>query len=81
MFFIAEEVFSDTSAMWFSPNGDKLAYASFNDFHVNIMTIAYYGEPGAIASQYPEALYLRYPKVFVPYHEYSLIITIFHRTS
>lgn len=49
--------------MWFSPNGDKLAYASFNDEHVNVMTIAYYGEPGTIASQYPEMLYLRYPKV------------------
>lgn len=57
--------------MWFSPNGDKLAFASFNDLHVNVMTIAYYGEPGAVASQYPEMLYLRYPKASINYFSFG----------
>ncbi|XP_065200255.1 venom dipeptidyl peptidase 4 isoform X2 [Planococcus citri] len=57
-----EEIFSDTKAMWFSPDGKKLAYATFDDSKVDTMTIPFYGEPGAIDSQYPGVLNLRYPK-------------------
>ncbi len=49
--------------MWFSPQGDKLAYISFNDVHTDIMSIPYYGEPGTMDSQYPKMYNLRYPKV------------------
>ncbi|XKL65660.1 hypothetical protein PGB90_009080 [Kerria lacca] len=57
-----EEIFSDTVALWFSPSGEKLAYASFDDSAIDIMSITYYGEPGIIDSQYPKTYNLRYPK-------------------
>ena len=44
---------SDTRALWFSPNGDKLAWIEFNDTDVDVMTITHYGQPGNLQFQYP----------------------------
>uniref|UniRef100_A0A8D8Q543 Venom dipeptidyl peptidase 4 n=1 Tax=Cacopsylla melanoneura TaxID=428564 RepID=A0A8D8Q543_9HEMI len=57
-----EEVLSSSSALWFSPSGRNLAYASFDDNRTMIMTIPFYGNPGHPGSQYTQAINLRYPK-------------------
>lgn len=56
-----EEVFSSNEAIWFSPNGSKLAFGHFDDTHVPVMNIPYYGFPG-LTSQYPTMTSLHYPK-------------------
>ena len=43
---LQEEVLSDTKALYFSPDGDKLAWIEFNDTDVDEMTITHYGQPG-----------------------------------
>ena len=48
-----EEVLSDTRAIWFSPDGDKIAWIEFNDTNVDVMTITHYGQPGNLQFQYP----------------------------
>lgn len=61
--FFSEEVFSSNKAVWFSPDGKKLAYAKFNDTLTPVMTIPIYGQPGSLEFQYPRAVQIRYPKV------------------
>lgn len=62
MFFFLEEVFSSNIALWFSPTGKQIAFASFNDSLTRIMTVPYYGNPGDIAFSYPLEQHVRYPK-------------------
>ena len=50
-----EEVLSDTKAIYFSPDGDKMASIEFNDTDVDVMTIPHHGQPG-------NKTQLRYPK-------------------
>nr|CAI5837059.1 unnamed protein product [Callosobruchus analis] len=57
-----EEVFSANKAMWFSPDGKKLAFARFDDTNVPVMVIPVYGEPGKLSSQYPRGNLVKYPK-------------------
>lgn len=64
-FVFSEEVFSSNKALWFSPDGKKLAYGRFDDTDVPIMVIPIYGEPGKISSQYPRANFIKYPKVSI----------------
>ena len=59
---LQEEVLSDTKALYFSPDGDKLAWIEFNDTDVDVMTITHYGQPGNLQFQYPIQTPLRYPK-------------------
>lgn len=60
---VSEEVLGSGSALWFSPEGNRLAFAQFNDTDVDSFTYFKYGEPGSLDSQYPEAVVLKYPKV------------------
>ncbi|KAF5298439.1 hypothetical protein FQR65_LT01218 [Abscondita terminalis] len=57
-----EEVLSTNQALWFSPDGKKLAYGKFVDTKVKIMTLPVYGEPGSLEFQYTKAVQVRYPK-------------------
>lgn len=57
-----EEIMSSSAAIWFSPDGNKLAMVKFVDTNVEEYTYYQYGVPGEIANQYPEAIKLRYPK-------------------
>lgn len=57
-----EEILATSAAMWFSPDGNQLAYVKFVDTNVEEFTYYMYGEPGEIEDQYPEAIKLRYPK-------------------
>jgi hypothetical protein len=60
---VAEEVFSSNTALWFSPDSRKLAYATFDDNRTRIMSIPFYGLPGSPEYQYTHAVNVRYPKV------------------
>lgn len=61
-----EEVFASKNALWFSPDGKKLAYIRFNDTHVPVITIQVYGTPGSLDFQYPKSIGFNYPKVNAP---------------
>ncbi|KAI1503426.1 dipeptidyl peptidase IV N-terminal region-domain-containing protein [Biscogniauxia marginata] len=58
-----EEIFGTRSAIWFSPDGEVLAYLSFNETGVETFTVQYFMDNLEIAPVYPRELDLRYPKV------------------
>lgn len=58
-----EEIFGSRSAVWFSPDGQKLAYIGFNETGVETFTVQYFMDNMAVAPVYPKNLELRYPKV------------------
>ncbi|KAF5289051.1 hypothetical protein FQA39_LY03930 [Lamprigera yunnana] len=55
-----EEVFGSGSALWFSPDGNGLTFAQFNDTLVSTISYLKYGE---FSDQYPNVITLKYPKV------------------
>ncbi|XP_048480893.1 venom dipeptidyl peptidase 4 isoform X6 [Plutella xylostella] len=57
-----EEVLSSNNAIWFSPSGSQLAYATFDDSAVRVMRVPHYGVPGAVEYQYTTHREIRYPK-------------------
>ncbi|CAK1551630.1 unnamed protein product [Leptosia nina] len=57
-----EEVFSSNNALWFSNDGSRLAYATFDDSNVREMKIPTYGVPGSAEYQYTTHRSIRYPK-------------------
>ncbi|KAI0505217.1 dipeptidyl peptidase IV N-terminal region-domain-containing protein [Xylaria bambusicola] len=58
-----EEIFGSRSALWWSPDGQKLAYLGFNETGVETFTVPYFMDNMKIAPVYPNNLDLRYPKV------------------
>ncbi|KAF2202018.1 hypothetical protein GQ43DRAFT_480228 [Delitschia confertaspora ATCC 74209] len=58
-----EEILSDRFALWYSPDGESLAFLSFNETGVGTFTVPYYMNNSKIAPTYPRELDLRYPKV------------------
>lgn len=57
-----EEVFSQKTAVWISPDNRKLAYIQFDDTPVNHIAIPVYGAPGNPRDQYPGIIDFPYPK-------------------
>ncbi|XP_043288116.1 venom dipeptidyl peptidase 4-like [Venturia canescens] len=57
-----EEVMRTGSAIWFSPDGKWLAFASLNDTEVKTASYFYYGKPGDLDYQYPKEVFIKYPK-------------------
>ncbi|KAM5442781.1 Dipeptidyl peptidase 4 [Microsporum ferrugineum] len=58
-----EEIFGDRFTLWFSPDGEYLAYLRFNETGVPTYTVPYYKNKQKIAPAYPRELEIRYPKV------------------
>ncbi|NXX86364.1 DPP4 peptidase, partial [Urocolius indicus] len=54
-----EEMFSSRFALWWSPNGKFLAYATFNDTEVPVIEYSFYSED---TLQYPKTVRFPYPK-------------------
>ncbi|NXJ59849.1 DPP4 peptidase, partial [Rostratula benghalensis] len=54
-----EEMFGTHSALWWSPNGDFVAYAAFNDTQVPVIEYSFYSED---TLQYPKTIRIPYPK-------------------
>uniref|UniRef100_A0A8C3CWW6 Dipeptidyl peptidase 4 n=1 Tax=Cairina moschata TaxID=8855 RepID=A0A8C3CWW6_CAIMO len=59
-----EEMFGTHSALWWSPNGNFVAYARFNDTEVPVIEYSFYSED---TLQYPKTIRIPYPKVCVIY--------------
>lgn len=59
-----EEVFSSDSATWWSPDGKKLAFLSFDESEVQVYSYPIYnpGEAQPGAQPYPKSVNMRYPK-------------------
>ncbi|KAH6838466.1 dipeptidyl peptidase IV N-terminal region-domain-containing protein [Chaetomium sp. MPI-CAGE-AT-0009] len=58
-----EEIFGTNNALWYSPDGEYIAFLSFNETGVRTYTIPYYMDNQKVAPSYPRELELRYPKV------------------
>uniref|UniRef100_A0A8B9VYD7 Dipeptidyl peptidase 4 n=1 Tax=Anas zonorhyncha TaxID=75864 RepID=A0A8B9VYD7_9AVES len=54
-----EEMFGTHSALWWSPNGNSVAYARFNDTEVPVIEYSFYSED---TLQYPKTIRIPYPK-------------------
>ncbi|KAL1431700.1 hypothetical protein MTO96_013809 [Rhipicephalus appendiculatus] len=68
-----EEVLGSSSALWWSPGGSRLCYATFNDSAVSAMTLPLY------EGQYPALLPLRYPKAGTTNPEVELhVVAVTH---
>ncbi|XP_026746174.1 venom dipeptidyl peptidase 4-like isoform X1 [Trichoplusia ni] len=57
-----EEVFGSSNAIWFSTDGTKMAYVTFDDSGVRVMRVPHYGVPGSVNYQYTQHHEIRYPK-------------------
>ncbi|KAK2722622.1 venom dipeptidyl peptidase 4-like isoform X2 [Artemia franciscana] len=57
-----EEVLSSDNAIWFSPSGSKIAFATFNDLNVQPFSFPIYGNPGDLDWQYTKNMNIMYPK-------------------
>lgn len=60
-----EEILSSNSALWFSPDSGRIAFATFNDSRVDTMNFPLYGRPGDLSFQYPIQQSIKYPKVSI----------------
>lgn len=58
-----EEIFGDRYTLWFSPDGEHVAYLRFNETGVPTYTVPYYMDNQDVAPAYPKELEIRYPKV------------------
>lgn len=58
-----EEIFGDRYTLWYSPDGEYIAYLSFDETGVETFTVPYYMDNQKIAPSYPRDLDIRYPKV------------------
>ncbi|XP_010151835.1 PREDICTED: dipeptidyl peptidase 4, partial [Eurypyga helias] len=54
-----EEMFGTHFALWWSPNGSFVAYATFNDTEVPVIEYSFYSED---TLQYPKTIRIPYPK-------------------
>lgn len=61
-----EEVLSSGSALWWSPDGSKLAVGFFDDTKVETFKYFIYGDSDDSYSQYPHEEQLKYPKTGTP---------------
>lgn len=66
---MSEEIFTTPEAIWGSPDGTHIMYASFNDTNVGVMTFPWFASGAAItttnsktsSSAFPETRTIRYP--------------------
>lgn len=69
-----EEIIGENYALWFSPEGDKLMFAKFDDSDVPEITFLHYGTPGDLETQYPTPVEIRYPKAGVTNPKYGFFL-------
>ena len=61
-----EEVLASSNAIWWSPDGTKLCFASFNDTQVDLMQYPWYGSGIDSSNVYTQTIQIKYPKVLKP---------------
>lgn len=70
-----EEVFASDTAMWWSPNGDYLAYLRTNDSSVHQFPIPYFVQKSPPSNHpYPQLTNIKYPKPGTPNPNVDLIL-------
>ena len=63
---ITEDILKRDQAIWVSPDGTKIVYATFNDSQVQNVQWKIYGDGrDASVNPYPKEAYMRYPKVSI----------------
>lgn len=58
-----EEIYGDRKTLWWSPDGEYLAFLRMNETGVPTYTVPYYQAGQSVAPPYPSNLDIRYPKV------------------
>ncbi|KAI5794266.1 dipeptidyl peptidase IV N-terminal region-domain-containing protein [Peziza echinospora] len=58
-----EEIYGDTKTLWWSPDGEYLAFLRMNETGVPTYTVPYYQAGHNLAPPYPLEVDIRYPKV------------------
>ena len=58
-----EEILAVGTALWWSPEGTRLAFAQFNDTSVDFQEYPWYGDTVDKVSQYLDRIKIKYPKV------------------
>lgn len=78
-----EEVLASGSALWPSPDGSKLAFASFDDTKVQHAFYFKYGSEDSndIPPQYPEVVNITYPKAGTPNPDVHLRVVDLHQAA
>lgn len=74
-----EEVFASDITLWWSPQGDKIAFIKFNDTLVPEFTIPYYVQNGH--EDYPELVLIKYPKPGYPNPTAGLLVAQLSETG
>ena len=65
--FISEDILRSDNAIWISPDGKKVVYATFNDSKVTNVKWKMFGNGmDASVNPYPREAFMRYPKVKNP---------------
>ena len=59
---VTEDILKSDNAIWISPDGQKIVYATFNDSGVQQVQWKIYGD-GRDVNPYPKEAFMRYPKV------------------
>ncbi|XP_022237849.1 prolyl endopeptidase FAP-like [Limulus polyphemus] len=67
-----EEILFTNIAIWWSEDGKKLCFATFNDSNIHEMKYPFYGNFGDENNIYPKIINLRYPKPGTPNPEVTL---------
>lgn len=57
-----EEMLGTNNAIWISPSGSRMVFATFNDTEVDTLDYPMYGASGNKENQYPDTISIRYPK-------------------
>ncbi|XP_067137376.1 inactive dipeptidyl peptidase 10-like isoform X2 [Centruroides vittatus] len=57
-----EEILKSNNAIWWSDDGTRLSFASFDDSMVDVMQYSWYGSYKDSSNIYPQTMDLRYPK-------------------
>ena len=61
---ISEDILKKDNAIWISPDGKKVVYATFNETQVQSVKWKVYGNGfDASINPYPKEAFMRYPKV------------------
>ena len=62
--FVTEDILKRSNAIWLSPDGNKLVYATFNDTEVQQVRWKVYGDTSeGYLDPYPKERTMYYPKV------------------
>ena len=76
---ISEDILRSDNAIWISPDGKKVVYATFNDSNVaNVKWKMFGNGMDASVNPYPREAFMRYPKVRNPDSTIEIYVKVGH---